>query len=105
LLTRQTSLIESLEGKPGKPRMKPPFPANCGVFGCPTTVTNVETVAVGTIRFLSFCSSFVLFFFFLFLSFCSFSFFFFLSVLSFFYECSFPVLSLNGSAYDHPPRR
>lgn len=42
----ETSLIESLEGKPGKPRLKPPFPANVGVFGCPTTVTNVETVAV-----------------------------------------------------------
>jgi NADH dehydrogenase (ubiquinone) flavoprotein 1 len=42
----ETSLIESLEGKPGKPRMKPPFPANVGLYGCPTTVTNVETVAV-----------------------------------------------------------
>jgi len=42
----ETSLIESLEGKPGKPRLKPPFPANTGVFSCPTTVTNVETVAV-----------------------------------------------------------
>eukprot|EP00457_Paulinella_chromatophora_P006262 gb/GEZN01006280.1/.p1 GENE.gb/GEZN01006280.1/~~gb/GEZN01006280.1/.p1 ORF type:complete len:478 (-),score=72.11 gb/GEZN01006280.1/:99-1532(-) len=42
----ETSLLESLEGKPGKPRMKPPFPANCGLFGCPSTVTNVETVAV-----------------------------------------------------------
>lgn len=42
----ETALIESIEGKPGKPRMKPPFPANIGVFGCPTTVTNVETVAV-----------------------------------------------------------
>lgn len=42
----ETSLIESIEGKPGKPRLKPPFPANVGVFGCPTTVTNVETVAV-----------------------------------------------------------
>merc|ERR1712038_746567 len=42
----ETSLIESLEGKPGKPRLKPPFPADVGVFGCPTTVTNVETVAV-----------------------------------------------------------
>lgn len=41
----ETSLIESIEGKPGKPRLKPPFPANVGVFGCPTTVTNVETVA------------------------------------------------------------
>jgi NADH dehydrogenase (ubiquinone) flavoprotein 1 len=39
-------LIESLEGKQGKPRLKPPFPADIGVFGCPTTVTNVETVAV-----------------------------------------------------------
>lgn len=42
----ETALIESLEGKPGKPRLKPPFPANIGAFGCPTTVTNVETVAV-----------------------------------------------------------
>ena len=62
----ETALIESLEGKqgriyergerlypyphtihpPGKPRLKPPFPADVGVFGCPTTVTNVETVAV-----------------------------------------------------------
>ena len=42
----ESALIESIEGKPGKPRLKPPFPANVGVFGCPTTVTNVETVAV-----------------------------------------------------------
>lgn len=42
----ETALIESLEGKQGKPRLKPPFPANVGLFGCPTTVTNVETVAV-----------------------------------------------------------
>jgi len=42
----ETALIESMEGKQGKPRLKPPFPANVGVFGCPTTVTNVETVAV-----------------------------------------------------------
>jgi len=42
----ETGLIESLEGKPGKPRLKPPFPANAGIYGCPTTVTNVETVAV-----------------------------------------------------------
>lgn len=34
------------QGRQGKPRLKPPFPANVGVFGCPTTVTNVETVAV-----------------------------------------------------------
>lgn len=42
----ETALIESLEGKQGKPRLKPPFPADVGLFGCPTTVTNVETVAV-----------------------------------------------------------
>lgn len=42
----ETALIESLEGKMGKPRMKPPFPANIGVWGCPTTVANVESVAV-----------------------------------------------------------
>lgn len=40
------ALIESIEGKQGKPRLKPPFPADIGVFGCPTTVTNVETIAV-----------------------------------------------------------
>eukprot|EP01017_Pseudomicrothorax_dubius_P006337 TRINITY_DN1178_c0_g1_i1.p1 TRINITY_DN1178_c0_g1~~TRINITY_DN1178_c0_g1_i1.p1 ORF type:complete len:467 (+),score=118.26 TRINITY_DN1178_c0_g1_i1:20-1420(+) len=42
----ESALIQSLEGKSGKPRMKPPFPANAGLYGCPTTVTNVETVAV-----------------------------------------------------------
>lgn len=42
----ETGLIESLEGRQGKPRLKPPFPANTGLYGCPTTVTNVETVAV-----------------------------------------------------------
>jgi len=42
----ETALIESLEGKQGKPRLKPPFPADVGLFGCPTTVANVETVAV-----------------------------------------------------------
>lgn len=42
----ETALIESLEGKTGKPRLKPPFPADVGLFGCPTTVANVETVAV-----------------------------------------------------------
>lgn len=45
----ETALIESLEGKQGKPRLKPPFPADVGVFGCPTTVTNVETVAVAPV--------------------------------------------------------
>lgn len=42
----ETGLIESLEGKAGRPRLKPPFPANTGLYGCPSTVTNVETVAV-----------------------------------------------------------
>merc|ERR1712054_364228 len=42
----ETGLIESLEGKMGKPRLKPPFPAAVGVFGCPSTVANVETVSV-----------------------------------------------------------
>ncbi|EAR96899.1 NADH-ubiquinone oxidoreductase flavoprotein (macronuclear) [Tetrahymena thermophila SB210] len=42
----ETGLIESIEGKAGQPRVKPPFPANAGLYGCPTTVTNVETVAV-----------------------------------------------------------
>lgn len=46
----ETALIESLEGKQGKPRLKPPFPADVGVFGCPTTVANVETVAVAPVR-------------------------------------------------------
>lgn len=35
----ETAMIESLEGKQGKPRLKPPFPANVGLWGCPTTVT------------------------------------------------------------------
>ena len=42
----ETALLESLEGKKGQPRLKPPFPAESGLYGCPTTVTNVETVAV-----------------------------------------------------------
>jgi len=42
----ETALIESLEGNKGQPRLKPPFPANVGLFGCPTTVNNVETIAV-----------------------------------------------------------
>jgi NADH-quinone oxidoreductase subunit F len=41
----ETGLIESLEGKRGQPRIKPPFPAVVGVFGCPTIVNNVETLA------------------------------------------------------------
>ncbi|WP_431281223.1 NADH-quinone oxidoreductase subunit NuoF [Humitalea sp. 24SJ18S-53] len=42
----ETALIESLEGKKGMPRLKPPFPAAVGLYGCPTTVNNVETIAV-----------------------------------------------------------
>jgi NADH-quinone oxidoreductase subunit F len=42
----ETGLLESLEGKKGQPRLKPPFPAAVGLYGCPTTVNNVETIAV-----------------------------------------------------------
>ena len=42
----ETALLESLEGKKGQPRLKPPFPANVGLWGCPTTVNNVESIAV-----------------------------------------------------------
>ena len=42
----ETAQIESLEGKKGQPRLKPPFPAGVGLFGCPTTVNNVESIAV-----------------------------------------------------------
>src|SRR6187431_3022824 len=42
----ETAMLESLEGKKGMPRMKPPFPAAVGVYGCPTTVNNVESIAV-----------------------------------------------------------
>jgi NADH-quinone oxidoreductase subunit F len=42
----ETAMLESLEGKPGKPRLKPPFPAGAGLYGCPTTVNNVESIAV-----------------------------------------------------------
>jgi NADH-quinone oxidoreductase subunit F len=42
----ETALLESLEGKKGQPRLKPPFPANMGLYGCPTTVNNVESIAV-----------------------------------------------------------
>ena len=42
----ETALLESLEGKKGQPRNKPPFPAMAGLYGCPTTVNNVETIAV-----------------------------------------------------------
>jgi NADH dehydrogenase (ubiquinone) flavoprotein 1 len=42
----ETSLIKSIKGKAGKPRLKPPFPAAIGLFSCPSTVTNIETMAV-----------------------------------------------------------
>eukprot|EP00826_Nyctotherus_ovalis_P063434 TRINITY_DN9304_c0_g3_i1.p1 TRINITY_DN9304_c0_g3~~TRINITY_DN9304_c0_g3_i1.p1 ORF type:complete len:236 (+),score=46.07 TRINITY_DN9304_c0_g3_i1:411-1118(+) len=41
----ETSMLSSIEGVIGKPRMKPPYPAGTGLYGCPTTVTNVETVS------------------------------------------------------------
>ena len=43
----ETALLESLEGKKGMPRMKPPFPAGSGLYGCPTTVNNVGTKIFG----------------------------------------------------------
>lgn len=41
----ETAMLESLEGKKGFPRLKPPFPANCGLYGCPTIINNVQTIA------------------------------------------------------------
>lgn len=41
----ETALLESIEGKKGMPRLKPPFPAACGIYGAPTTVNNVESIA------------------------------------------------------------
>ncbi|CAO4837839.1 MAG: NADH-quinone oxidoreductase subunit F [Holosporales bacterium] len=42
----ESALLESLEGKKGQPRLKPPFPAVVGLYGCPTIINNVETIAV-----------------------------------------------------------
>jgi NADH-quinone oxidoreductase subunit F len=42
----ETAMLNSLEGKKGFPRLKPPFPAGAGLYGCPTTVNNVESIAV-----------------------------------------------------------
>jgi len=42
----EMAMLESLEGKQGKPRLNPPFPAGAGLYGCPTTVNNVESIAV-----------------------------------------------------------
>jgi NADH-quinone oxidoreductase subunit F len=47
----ETALLESLEGKKGWPRLKPPFPAVVGLFGCPTIVNNVETIATLPVLF------------------------------------------------------
>lgn len=41
----ESALLESIEGKKGMPRLKPPFPASSGLYGCPTTINNVETIA------------------------------------------------------------
>ena len=42
----ETALLESLSGRKGMPRLKPPFPAGVGLYGCPTTINNVESLAV-----------------------------------------------------------
>ena len=49
----ETALLNSLEGKRGEPRLKPPFPAQAGAFGCPTSVNNVETIAAVTLAMRS----------------------------------------------------
>ena len=56
----ETGMLESIEGKPGKPRLKPPFPAVAGLWGCPTIINNVETIVnvplileIGGDKFLS----------------------------------------------------
>jgi NADH-quinone oxidoreductase subunit F len=54
----ETSMLNSLEGRRGEPRMKPPFPANAGVFGCPTTVNNLETIAAVPTAFGMGCDEF-----------------------------------------------
>ena len=54
----ETSMLNSLEGRRGEPRMKPPFPANAGAFGCPTTVNNLETIAACPTAFGMGCEEF-----------------------------------------------
>ncbi len=54
----ETSMLNSLEGRRGEPRMKPPFPANAGAFGCPTTVNNLETIAAVPTAFGMGCEEF-----------------------------------------------
>jgi NADH-quinone oxidoreductase subunit F len=54
----ETSLLNSLEGRRGEPRLKPPFPAQYGAFGCPSTVNNVETMAIIPTAFSMGCDAF-----------------------------------------------
>jgi NADH-quinone oxidoreductase subunit F len=54
----ETSMLNSLEGRRGEPRMKPPFPANAGAFGCPTTVNNLESLAAAPTAFGMGCEEF-----------------------------------------------
>ncbi|MGD0677205.1 MAG: NADH-quinone oxidoreductase subunit NuoF [Polyangiaceae bacterium] len=54
----ETSMLNSIEGRRGEPRMKPPFPANAGAFGCPTTVNNLETIAAVPAAFGMGCDEF-----------------------------------------------
>ncbi|MDB4944099.1 MAG: NADH-ubiquinone oxidoreductase chain [Labilithrix sp.] len=54
----ETSLLNSLEGRRGEPRLKPPFPAQAGAFGCPTTVNNLETIAAVPTAFALGCEAF-----------------------------------------------
>jgi NADH-quinone oxidoreductase subunit F len=54
----ETSMLNSLEGRRGEPRFKPPFPAQVGAFGCPTTVNNLETIAVVPSAFAMGCEKF-----------------------------------------------
>jgi NADH-quinone oxidoreductase subunit F len=54
----ETALLNSLEGRRGEPRLKPPFPAQYGAFGCPTTVNNLETIAIVPTAFEMGCEKF-----------------------------------------------
>ena len=54
----ETSLLNSLEGRRGEPRIKPPFPAQAGAFGCPSTVNNLETIAIVPTAFAMGCEKF-----------------------------------------------
>ena len=45
-MVKKQTASESLEGRKGQPRLKPPFPAGVGLYGCPTTINNVESIAV-----------------------------------------------------------